>query len=129
MPRPETIPIRPNLDFTIPLPDQDYWYRVYRWDYRYYALGLPYTQEIPPDYDLRQLIAHYGAGVSTPRHCSSCRAPWSATRDAELARRARRRGRRQARPHRARVGSEDRLDELRERAPQRRLSVAASPPG
>jgi choline-sulfatase len=56
---PAEIPIRANLDLSLPLPEQDYWYRVYRWDYRYYALGLPYTQEVPADYDLRQLIAHY----------------------------------------------------------------------
>ncbi len=57
--RPAEIPIRPNVDLSLSLPDQDYWYRVYRWDYRYYALGLPYTLEVPADYDLRQLIAHY----------------------------------------------------------------------
>ena len=57
--RPEEIPLRPNVDLTQPLADQDYWFRVYRWDFRYYHLHLPYTRVLPAGYDLRQLIAGY----------------------------------------------------------------------
>ena len=57
--RVDEIPLRPNVDLSRPLADQDYWFRVYRWDFRYYNLHLPYTQPLPADYDLRQLIAGY----------------------------------------------------------------------
>lgn len=57
--KPEEIPLRPNVDLTVPLCDQEYWFRVYRWDYRYYSFHLPYTEPLPPDYDLRRLIADY----------------------------------------------------------------------
>ena len=57
--RADEIPLRPNVDLSRPLADQDYWFRVYRWDFRYYNLHLPYTQPLPADYDLRQLIAGY----------------------------------------------------------------------
>ena len=45
--RPEDMPIRPNVDLSRRLPDQDYWFKVYRWDYRYYNLHLPYTEDLP----------------------------------------------------------------------------------
>lgn len=56
---PETVPIRPNVDLTTPLKDQDHWFRVYRYDFRYYEMHLPYTDHLPPGYDLRALIAEY----------------------------------------------------------------------
>ncbi len=56
---PSEIPLRPNIDLSQPLKDQDYWFKVYRWDFRYYNLHLPYAEYLPPDYDLRQLIAEY----------------------------------------------------------------------
>ncbi len=57
--RPEDIPIRPNVDLTTPLEDEEHWLKVYRWDYRYYGFHLPYTEELPRDYDLRRAIAEY----------------------------------------------------------------------
>lgn len=56
---PADIPIRPNVDLATPLKDQDYWFKVYRWDVRYYSYHLPYTEQLPTDYDLRRLIAEY----------------------------------------------------------------------
>jgi choline-sulfatase len=57
--RPEDIPIRPNVDLSAPLPDQDHWFKVYRWDYRYYNHHLPYTEELPADFTLQRVIAEY----------------------------------------------------------------------
>ncbi len=61
---PAEIPLRPNVDLSQPLRDQDYWFRVYRWDFRHYNLHLPYTERLPEGYDLRRLIAEY-YGVTT----------------------------------------------------------------
>ncbi|MBI5722890.1 MAG: sulfatase-like hydrolase/transferase [Planctomycetes bacterium] len=57
--RPEDVPLRANVDPDRPLKDQDYWFKVYRWDYRYYNLHLPYTEKLPEGYTLRHLIAEY----------------------------------------------------------------------
>jgi arylsulfatase A-like enzyme len=57
--RPEEIPIRPNVDLLKRLPDQDHWFKVYRWDYRYYNFHLPYTEELPEDFTLQRVIAEY----------------------------------------------------------------------
>ncbi len=57
--RPDEVPIRPNVDLTKPMKDQDHWFKVYRYDYRYYELQLPYTEHLPEGYDLRALIAEY----------------------------------------------------------------------
>lgn len=56
---PQDIPLRPNVDLSKPLPDEDYWWRVYRHDFRYYHAHLPYTEELPPGYGLREVIAEY----------------------------------------------------------------------
>ncbi|MBI3921543.1 MAG: sulfatase-like hydrolase/transferase [Armatimonadetes bacterium] len=61
---PDEVPIRPNVDLTVPLKNQDYWFKVYRWDFRYYNLHLPYTEQLPEGYSLRHLIAEY-CGVTT----------------------------------------------------------------
>jgi arylsulfatase A-like enzyme len=57
--RPEEIPIRPNVDLLKRLPDQDHWFKVYRWDYRYYNFHLPYTEELSDDFTLQRVIAEY----------------------------------------------------------------------
>ena len=57
--RPEGISIRPNVDLSQRLPDQDHWFKVYRWDYRYYNFHLPYTEELPQDFTLQRVIAEY----------------------------------------------------------------------
>lgn len=56
---PKDIPPRPNVDLSKPLAEQEHWLKVYRWDYRYYSQHLPYTETLPPEYDLRRLIADY----------------------------------------------------------------------
>ncbi len=61
---PDEIPLRPNVDLSRPLDNQDYWFKVYRWDFRHYSLHLPYTETLPEGYDLRRLIAEY-YGVTT----------------------------------------------------------------
>ena len=55
---PESIPLRPNVDLGQPLPDQEHWLKVYRWDFRYYNFHLPYTEDLH-GYDLRRAIAEY----------------------------------------------------------------------
>ena len=57
--RPEDIPIRSNVALDVPLPDQTHAFKVYRWDFRYYHLRLPYTEHLPCNYSLRHLIAEY----------------------------------------------------------------------
>jgi len=56
---PEAVPIRLNVDLTRPLKNQDHWFRVYRYDFRYYELHLPYAERLPENYNLRALIAEY----------------------------------------------------------------------
>lgn len=56
---PADIPLRPNVDLSRPLANEDYWLKVYRHDFRYYNLGLPYTDTLPPGYGLREMIAEY----------------------------------------------------------------------
>jgi len=57
--KPEDIPLRANVDIEKPLKDQEYWFKIYRYDFRYYDLHLPYTEKLPEDYSLRHLIAEY----------------------------------------------------------------------
>jgi choline-sulfatase len=56
---PNDIPLRLNVNLKMPLPQQDYWFKVYRWDFRYYHLHLPYTETLPEGYTLRHLLAGY----------------------------------------------------------------------
>lgn len=55
---PESIPLRPNVNLGQPLPDQEHWLKVYRWDFRYYNFHLPYTEDLQ-GYDLHRAIAEY----------------------------------------------------------------------
>ncbi len=57
--RPADIPLRPNVDLSRPLAEQDHWLKVYRWDFRYYNLHLPHSEHLPPFYGLRECIAEY----------------------------------------------------------------------
>jgi choline-sulfatase len=61
---PDEVPVRSNVDLSQPLENQDYWFKVYRWDFRHYSLHLPYTEELPEGYSLRHLLAEY-YGVTT----------------------------------------------------------------
>jgi len=62
---PQSIPLRPNVDVAMELRDQngwgnnDLWFKIYRWDYKYYMFHLPYTDKLPERYGLRELIAEY----------------------------------------------------------------------
>ncbi len=56
---PASIPLRPNVDLSVRVPDQDHWFNVYRWDFRYYNFHLPYTENLPAEYTLRKVIAEY----------------------------------------------------------------------
>ncbi len=56
---PEEVPLRPNVDLDTPLKEQDHWFKVYRYDFRYYNFHLPYTERLPEGYTLRHLIAEY----------------------------------------------------------------------
>ncbi len=62
--RPADLPLRPNVDPDAPLANQDYWFKVYRWDFRYYSLHLPFAEHLPEGYTLRHLIAEYCGLVS-----------------------------------------------------------------
>jgi choline-sulfatase len=57
--RPEEVPLRPNVDETTSLREQDLWFKIYRWDFRHYVFHLPYTEQLPAGYSLRHLIAEY----------------------------------------------------------------------
>lgn len=57
--RPADMPIRPNVNLEQRLPDQDHWFKIYRYDYKYYEHHLPYTDQLPEGYDLRHVLAEY----------------------------------------------------------------------
>lgn len=61
---PADIPLRANVDVERVIPKMDYWLRVYRYDFRYYNLRLPYTEIIPDNYGWRELTAEY-LGLTT----------------------------------------------------------------
>jgi arylsulfatase A-like enzyme len=56
---PDEVPLRPNVDPDLVLERQDYWFRVYRWDFRHYSHHLPHTEVLPEGYSLRHLTAEY----------------------------------------------------------------------
>jgi len=53
----DQVELRPNVPDSIH--NADWWFRVYRWDFRHYRFGLPEADEAPADFDLRDLIALY----------------------------------------------------------------------
>lgn len=61
---PQDVTLRPNVDLSKPIADEEHWLKVYRYDFRYYSLGLPYADRLPEGYDLRALIAEY-RGLTT----------------------------------------------------------------
>jgi len=60
---PADVVLRENSDETR-IDDRDYWYKVYRWDFRHYSFHLPHTEELPAGYDLKHLAAEYYGAVS-----------------------------------------------------------------
>lgn len=61
---PAALPLRPNSDPDHPFARTEHWYKIYRWDFRYYELHLPACESLPPGYGLRQLYAEYCGLVS-----------------------------------------------------------------
>jgi len=61
---PADMPLRPNVWRDGKLLHDEHWFRVYRWDYRYYHEDRPHTHALPEGFDLRHLIALY-YGVTT----------------------------------------------------------------
>lgn len=60
---PALITLRENTNEDA-IEDKDYWYKVYRWDFRYYSFRLPHTMTLPDGYDLRCLAAEYYGAVT-----------------------------------------------------------------
>ncbi|MEM9883783.1 MAG: sulfatase-like hydrolase/transferase [Planctomycetota bacterium] len=52
-------PVRPNVDLSRPLPDQEERFKTYLHDYRYYRDHLPHTETLPEGLDLVSLTAMY----------------------------------------------------------------------
>ena len=61
--QPDEIILRENTDESR-IENKDYWYKVYRWDFRYYSLQLPHTQTLPEGYNLQHLAAEYFGAVT-----------------------------------------------------------------
>ncbi|QBY01365.1 hypothetical protein E2K80_12035 [Rhodophyticola sp. CCM32] len=60
---PDHVALRENTDEDR-IENKDYWYKVYRWDFRYYSFRLPHTMDLPQGYDLRALAAEYYGAVT-----------------------------------------------------------------
>jgi arylsulfatase A-like enzyme len=57
--RPGDVPLRDNVTPDRPIENQDYHFKVYRHDFRFYQHHLPYTETLPEGYSLRHVIAEY----------------------------------------------------------------------
>ncbi|MDP0496304.1 MAG: sulfatase-like hydrolase/transferase [Verrucomicrobiota bacterium JB024] len=51
--------VRPNVDLSRPIENQHKRFLTYLWDYRYYRDHLPYTENLPDEFDLLDLHAMY----------------------------------------------------------------------
>lgn len=60
---PDSLTLRENTNEAA-IENKDYWYKVYRWDFRYYSHRLPHTLDLPEGYDLRTLAAEYFGAVT-----------------------------------------------------------------
>jgi arylsulfatase A-like enzyme len=60
---PADVVLRENTD-EARIIDRDYWYKVYRWDFRHYSFRLPHTMDLPPGYDIRHLAAEYFGAIA-----------------------------------------------------------------
>lgn len=56
---PEDVPLRPNVFVNGRMPHDEEWFKVYLWDFLYYARKLPHTLKLPDGFDLRSLTALY----------------------------------------------------------------------
>ncbi|MDA0334062.1 MAG: sulfatase-like hydrolase/transferase [bacterium] len=62
---PDQMPLRDNVwcaDGSLPY--DEHWFKIYLWDFLYYEQHLPFTQQLPPGFDLRHLLARYYGMVS-----------------------------------------------------------------
>ena len=57
--RPDGVPLRENVWNDGRLARDENWFRIYAWDFLYYQHHLPYTEELPDGFDLRDLTALY----------------------------------------------------------------------
>ncbi len=56
---PQDVPLRPNVFAGGKMAHDEEWFRVYLWDFLYYARKLPHTLDLPDGFDLRRLTALY----------------------------------------------------------------------
>jgi choline-sulfatase len=56
---PDEVPLRDNVFIDGEMPYDEHWFKIYLHDYLYYLLHLPYTEELPEGFDLRDLVALY----------------------------------------------------------------------
>ncbi len=56
---PEDVPLRPNVFVDSKMAHDEELFKVYLWDFLYYARKLPHTLDLPVGFDLRQLTALY----------------------------------------------------------------------
>jgi len=56
---PEAVPLRENVNPELRLKNQDHWFKVYCWDFRYYKFHLPYTEKLPQNLTIRDVTALY----------------------------------------------------------------------
>ena len=56
---PEAVPLRENVNPELRLKNQDHWFKVYCWDFRYYKFHLPYTEKLPQNFTIRDVTALY----------------------------------------------------------------------
>ncbi len=55
----DEVPLRPNVFIDSQMAYDEDWFKIYLWDFLYYDHNLPYTEELPPGFDLRHLTALY----------------------------------------------------------------------
>ncbi len=60
----DEVPIRANVDSERRIENQDHYFKIYRHDYKYYNLHLPYAETLPESYSIRHVIAEY-CGITT----------------------------------------------------------------
>ncbi|MDP6040171.1 MAG: sulfatase-like hydrolase/transferase [Candidatus Latescibacteria bacterium] len=55
----DTVPLRDNVWIDGQMAHDEDWFKIYLWDYLYYRHHLPYTENLPENFDLRDLTALY----------------------------------------------------------------------
>lgn len=65
----DEIPLRDNVWVDGNLPFDEWWFKVYLWDYLYYKEHLPHTEKLPEGFGLRDLLAMYYGLVNCVDDC------------------------------------------------------------